>query len=70
VDITTKEIQHVASVVGSGDDRDILRKMRDETTHLVLLVRLMNEERKSVIAAEKAAKEEKEKESDYANSLL
>src|SRR5690606_35957015 len=39
-------IQDVLSVVGSGCDDQILDDLRDETTYMVLLVRLRNDEQK------------------------
>jgi hypothetical protein len=41
-------IQDVLSVVGSGCDDQILDDLRDETTYMVLLVRLRNEEQTKI----------------------
>jgi len=37
----------IASVLGSGDDRALLRMIRDETSYLVVLVRVANDERQA-----------------------
>ena len=66
IDITSKELAGVQAVIGSDEDREVLRKLRNETTHLVLLVRLRNEERKKEVAAAQAAKDESRKENDNA----
>jgi hypothetical protein len=39
----------IVAVVDSGCDDDILNWLRDDTTYLCLLVRLMNQERKEVL---------------------
>jgi hypothetical protein len=57
LEIPAHELADVQVVVGSGEDRDILSKLRTEATYLVLLVRLKTEARK---AAFKARKEEEE----------
>lgn len=44
--------QTVQTVLTSGQDRAILKTLRDETALLVLLVRVMNEERRDAIEAE------------------
>jgi hypothetical protein len=49
-------------VLTSGEDRSILRALRDETTELALLVRLKNDERKDAL--------KKERELDNDNSHL
>lgn len=46
------DVASVQAVLTSGQDRAILRLLRDETTLLVLLVRVANEERKATYEAE------------------
>ena len=57
-------------VLGSGCDREVLGKLRSETTHLVLLVRLRNEERKQNFAAAQAAKDENRKQEEEIDAKL
>lgn len=45
-DIQAQFIKKINAVVESGCDFDILNWLRDETTYLVMQVRLMNQERK------------------------
>lgn len=45
-------LQIVQAVLTSGHDRAILKALRDETALLVLLVRVMNEERREAIEQE------------------
>jgi len=47
VTLQTKHVAAVESVIASGQDRAALKLLRDETTLLVLLVRVANEERKA-----------------------
>lgn len=47
VTLRADALEAVQSVIGAGDDRAILKALRDETTYLVLLVRVANEERKA-----------------------
>lgn len=46
IDIHKDDTESVAGVIQSGDDKAVLKMLRDETTLLVLLVRVANEERK------------------------
>ena len=52
IQVRLEDVASVAAVTGSGDDRAVLKLLRDETTYLVLLVRLRNEERKAERAEE------------------
>ena len=70
IDVAAKELAGVKSVIGSGEDRDVLGRLRNDTTYLVLLVRLRNEERKETIATEKAARDESRKEEELLNGQL
>lgn len=45
--LRSEDIIAVERVIGSGDDRAVLKMLRDETIYLVLLVRLKNDERKA-----------------------
>lgn len=47
IQIRTDDVANVQAVTASGDDRAILKLLRDETTLLVLYVRMRNEERKA-----------------------
>jgi hypothetical protein len=47
VTIRTEFLDAVQGVLGAGDDRAILKALRDETAYVVLLVRVANEERKA-----------------------
>jgi hypothetical protein len=64
IEINSKELSDVTSIAGAEDDRDILKKIRDETTYLVLLVRTRNEQRKAEYAAKIAATDENRKEEE------
>lgn len=46
IEIREADAGTVARVIESGDDRAVLRSLRDETTLLVLMVRVANEERR------------------------
>ena len=50
--VRADEVANVQAVIASEEDRAILKILRDETTYLVLLVRLRNEERKAEMAGE------------------
>ena len=52
--IESKYVQSVNAVIQSGEDKAILKSLRDETTMLVLLVRLANEERREELKLKKA----------------
>lgn len=58
VRVRADEAERVNAIIASGEDRAVLKALRDETTYLVLLVRLKNEERKADYAAEQAAQGE------------
>lgn len=47
VRIATDDLTIVQGIVQSGQDRALLKLLRDETTTCVLLVRILNEERKA-----------------------
>jgi hypothetical protein len=70
IEVSAKELGLVDEVITSGEDRDVLGKLRNETTYLVLLVRLRNEERKEEFAAARAAKDGNEKENEKECSRL
>lgn len=46
ITINSGDVQQVTETVGNGQDRALLKMLRDDTTLLVLLVRADNEERK------------------------
>lgn len=46
IEIREIDADSVAAIIKCADGRDILRALRDETTLLVLMVRVANEERK------------------------
>jgi hypothetical protein len=62
ISIRADDTRTVTGVLTSGEDRSILRALRDETTELALLVRLKNDERKDAL--------KKERELDNDNSHL
>jgi hypothetical protein len=43
-----EDVASVASIIGGGHDRAVLKLLREEAAYLVLLVRVANEERKQV----------------------
>jgi hypothetical protein len=45
--IRAEDVESATAVLSSGDDRAILKTLREETTLLVLMVRLKNEDRKT-----------------------
>lgn len=47
IQVRSDDVSNVQAVTSSGNDRAILKLLRDETTLLVLMVRLRNEERKA-----------------------
>jgi hypothetical protein len=47
VNIRTEYLEQVNKILMSGNDRDLLKMMRDEATTVVLMVRLENEARKA-----------------------
>ena len=44
VEIMAKDLKNVESILNSGEDQQILRWLRSETTYLVLQVRLIRQE--------------------------
>jgi hypothetical protein len=50
-DFQSQYMKDILSVVDSGCDDDILNWLRDETTYLVMLVRIRNQERKEAMSA-------------------
>lgn len=58
VEIRREDVELVTGVMQSGEDKAILKMLRDETVLLVLLVRVANEERKAKFEAKKLAKKE------------
>jgi DNA-binding MarR family transcriptional regulator len=47
VEMRSDAVAQVTQVVRSGEDRDLLKILRDEATTCVLMVRLENEQRKA-----------------------
>lgn len=43
--VRADDAKRLAGIVGGGEDRAILRMLREETAYMVLLVRVSNEER-------------------------
>lgn len=58
VEIRGEDAESVAAVIQSGNDKVLLKMLRDETTLLVLLVRVANDERKAKVEAKKQTKKE------------
>lgn len=48
IEIQAKYIQEISEVVSSGQDEIILDWLRDETTYLVMIARIMNQNRKEL----------------------
>lgn len=46
VTVRADDVPLVQALIGAGEDRAVLKALRDETTYLVLLVRSKNEDRK------------------------
>jgi hypothetical protein len=55
IQIADRYADAVRSVIESGEDRDVLRALREDTTLLVLMVRVENEERLEKKRKRKAA---------------
>jgi hypothetical protein len=55
ITIAADDVKQVSELVGSGQDRALLKMLRDDTTLLVLLVRADNEERKEKFKKAKEA---------------
>lgn len=51
VDLRAKDVPAVTAAVVAGDDRAMLKLLREETTLLVLQVRVANQERREAYAA-------------------
>jgi hypothetical protein len=51
--IRADDVHSVNEALNASEDRVIMRALRDETTTLVLMVRLRNDERRSAIQREK-----------------
>jgi len=47
VQVRSDDAERMTRFVGSADERQVLKSLRDEATYLVLLVRVANEERKA-----------------------
>lgn len=54
------ERERAEQILNSGDDRALLKLMREETTLLVLMVRLRNQERKKEFELRRAEREAEE----------
>ena len=50
VDLQAQYLKSIVSVVESGADDDILDWLRDDTTYLCMIVRLLNQDRKEAMA--------------------
>lgn len=57
IEIHKEDTESVTTVMLSGNDKAILKMLREETTLLVLLVKVANEERKAKFEAKKKIKE-------------
>ncbi len=53
--ISDRDLFSFLAAVGAGDDREILRVLRDESTYVVLLVRTENEERREAWKARQSS---------------
>ena len=49
-DLQAQYMKSIMQIVDSGADADILDWLRDETTYMVMLVRMMNQERRDALA--------------------
>lgn len=61
VRIATEDVVAVQAVLQSGQDRALLKLLRDEATTCVLLVRMINEERKAEWAKRDAERQAEER---------
>ncbi len=59
--IATEDVAAVQAVLQSGQDRALLKLLRDEATTCVLLVRMINEERKAEWAKRDAERQAEER---------
>ena len=57
-------------VLNSGNDKTLLKLMREETTLLVLMVRIRNQQRKEVWEKKQAEKEEQERQASGQDPLF
>jgi len=57
IDIRADDVRAVGEMLSNADQHSVLRALRDETTALVLLVRLKNEERKAEFKKERDERE-------------
>jgi len=57
------DVETANDALREGDDRAMLKLMREETTLLVLMVRLRNQERREEWEARQAEQEQEERES-------
>lgn len=46
IEVRGADAESVAEVIGDGDDRMVLKMLREEAAYIVLLVRVANEERR------------------------
>lgn len=60
VAIRADDVRAVNEVLNCGEDRPILKALRDETTTLVLMVRLWNDERKALLKREREEEQQME----------
>lgn len=56
-----EEREDAECILNSGNDRDLLKVMRDETTLVVLMVRVANQERREEWEAKRQDREKQEK---------
>lgn len=71
VEILAKDVETVNGVLRDGQDRTLLKLMRDETTLLVLMVHVENQQRRAGWAAEQAIRDaEREAEEAALNDPL
>jgi hypothetical protein len=54
IEFRAEDVPRINQIFAAGEDRNILAMLRNETTMLVLLVRLKNDERRERIETEKA----------------
>lgn len=69
-DIQAQYIRQINSIVESGCDSDVLDWLRDETTYLVMQVRLMNQERKEAFEAKTEVFEDAKKQNETLDNFL
>jgi hypothetical protein len=64
IEIEGKFVETIDGVIRSGEDKMVLKSLRDETTMLVLMVRLANEERREELKQKKEARKRKGQDED------